>query len=61
MGVSPGDDLDLRLEKPASGGRMIARHEGEVVLVGGGIPGERVIARITRTEKRVASPMSSRS
>ena len=54
MGLNPGDQVDLRLEKPASGGRMIARHEGEVVLVSGGIPGERVIARITRAEKRVA-------
>ncbi|MEO6213880.1 MAG: TRAM domain-containing protein [Vicinamibacterales bacterium] len=54
MGVNPGAEIELLLEKPASGGRMIARHEGEVVLVAGGIPGERVLARITRAEKRVA-------
>src|SRR5215210_5963613 len=54
MGLSPADEIELALEKPASGGRMIARHEGEVVLVAGGIPGERVLARITRAEKRVA-------
>src|SRR5215213_1865213 len=49
-----GDELDLTLEKAASGGRMIARHEGEVFLVIGGIPGERVRARVSRSEKRVA-------
>jgi 23S rRNA (uracil1939-C5)-methyltransferase len=54
VGLNPGEELDLLLEKPASGGRMIARHEGEVVLVAGGIPGERVRARISRAEKRVA-------
>lgn len=42
------------MEKPASGGRMIARHEGEVLLVAGAIPGERVGVRVTRGEKRVA-------
>ena len=41
-------------EKPAAGGRMIARHDGEIVLVAGAIPGERVTARVTRAEKRVA-------
>jgi 23S rRNA (uracil1939-C5)-methyltransferase len=54
MGLNPGAEIELLLEKPASGGRMIARHDGEVVLVAGGIPGERVVARITRAEKRVA-------
>ncbi|HET7218064.1 MAG TPA: TRAM domain-containing protein [Vicinamibacterales bacterium] len=49
-----GQVLDLTIEKPAAGGRMIARHEGQVVLVAGAIPGERVSARIERTEKRVA-------
>ena len=33
---------------------MIARHEGEIILVAGTIPGERVLARVTRAEKRVA-------
>jgi tRNA/tmRNA/rRNA uracil-C5-methylase (TrmA/RlmC/RlmD family) len=39
--------LSLEIEKPAAGGRMIARHEGQVVFVSGAIPGERVRARIT--------------
>ena len=33
---------------------MIARHDGQVVLVSGAVPGERVIARIERTERRLA-------
>jgi 23S rRNA (uracil1939-C5)-methyltransferase len=54
MSVTAGQQLELLVEKAASGGRMIARHEGEVVLVAGAIPGERVTARVTRAEKRVA-------
>jgi 23S rRNA (uracil1939-C5)-methyltransferase len=38
--------LDLTIEKPAAGGRMIARHDGQVVLVSGAIPGERVTASV---------------
>lgn len=33
---------------------MLARHDGQVVLVQGGIPGERVRARIGRVEKQLA-------
>ena len=33
---------------------MIARHDGRVVLVGGAIPGERVMARVRRVAKGVA-------
>src|SRR5688500_17702346 len=54
MAVTAGQLIELRVEKAASGGRMIARHEGEVVLVAGAIPGERVTARVTRADKRVA-------
>ena len=52
--VSAGDILTLAIDKPAAGGRMIARIEGRVVLVGGGIPGERVQVRIERIGKGVA-------
>jgi 23S rRNA (uracil1939-C5)-methyltransferase len=38
--------LPLTIEKPAAGGRMIARHDGQIVLVSGAIPGERVRARV---------------
>jgi 23S rRNA (uracil1939-C5)-methyltransferase len=52
--LTPGQILALTLDKPAAGGRMIARIEGRVVLVGGGIPGERVQVRIERIGKGVA-------
>lgn len=37
--------LTLTIEKPVAGGRMLARHNGRIVLVWGAIPGERVRAR----------------
>jgi len=43
--------LTLDVEKPTAGGRMLARHNGQVVLVWGAIPGERVRARIERAAK----------
>jgi 23S rRNA (uracil1939-C5)-methyltransferase len=49
-----GDVLALVIDKPAAGGRMLARHEGQVVLVANAIPGERVQARVERTGKGVA-------
>lgn len=49
-----GDVVDVTLERPAAGGRMIARHEGQVLLVSGAIPGERVSVRIERAEKSFA-------
>lgn len=52
--LTPRQEVELAVEKPAAGGRMIARHDGQVVLVSGAVPGERVIARIERTERRLA-------
>ncbi len=52
--LTAGESIELLVEKPAAGGRMIARHDGQVVLVLGGIPGERVSARIDRVDKRLA-------
>jgi 23S rRNA (uracil1939-C5)-methyltransferase len=46
--VQPGSVLTLDIEKPVTGGRMLARHEGQVVLVWGAIPGERVRAEVDR-------------
>src|SRR6478672_10955919 len=50
---APGQILPLVIEKPAVGGRMIARADGQIVLVAGAIPGERVQARIERVSKGV--------
>jgi len=52
--LTAGDILSLTIDKPAAGGRMIARAGGQVVLVSGAIPGERVRARIERIGKGVA-------
>jgi 23S rRNA (uracil1939-C5)-methyltransferase len=49
-----GQQVELTIEKAAAGGRMIARHLGQVVLVRGAIPGERVRAWIERADKRLA-------
>ena len=49
--VRPGEILSLVIEKPAAGGRMIARHDGQIALVAGVIPGERVRARVERVAK----------
>jgi 23S rRNA (uracil1939-C5)-methyltransferase len=45
--------LTLDIEKAAAGGRMLARHDGQIVLVAGAIPGERVAARVERAERGV--------
>jgi 23S rRNA (uracil1939-C5)-methyltransferase len=52
--VAIGQELELSIEKPAHGGRMIARRDGQVVLVRGAIPGERVLASVERVESRLA-------
>jgi 23S rRNA (uracil1939-C5)-methyltransferase len=52
--LNAGQLIELTVERPASGGSMIARHEGQIVLVSGAIPGERVAARIERVERRLA-------
>jgi tRNA/tmRNA/rRNA uracil-C5-methylase (TrmA/RlmC/RlmD family) len=54
MSLVEGQQVELTIEKPASGGRMIARYLGQIVLVRGAIPGERVRAWIERAEKRLA-------
>ena len=52
--LSPGSVVELTVEKPAVGGRMVARHEGMVVLVSAAIPGERVRALVERTQQGLA-------
>ena len=47
-------DVELLIDKPAVGGRMIARFQGRIVLVAGAIPGERVRARIEREQPGLA-------
>jgi 23S rRNA (uracil1939-C5)-methyltransferase len=54
MTIAAGQLVTLTVDKPAAGGRMIARVDGQVVLVSGAIPGERVSARIEKVGKGVA-------
>ena len=51
--IQRGATLTLDVEKPAAGGRMLARHAGQIVLVSGTIPGERVTAVVERVGKGV--------
>jgi 23S rRNA (uracil1939-C5)-methyltransferase len=52
--LTPGQTLTVTIEKPAVGGRMIARVNGQIVLVSGAVPGERVQITIERVGKGVA-------
>jgi 23S rRNA (uracil1939-C5)-methyltransferase len=50
--MRPGTTIVVDVERPAVGGRMIARHEGRIVFVAGAIPGERVEARVERVQRQ---------
>lgn len=52
--LEPGVVLTLDVEKAVAGGRMLARHEGRIVLLTGAIPGERVRARVVRVVAHTA-------
>lgn len=45
--ATPHRDLELTIGPAAHGGHFVARHEGRVVFVRHGLPGERVRARLT--------------
>jgi len=47
------DELSLVIEKPAAGGRMLARHDGQIVFVSGAIPGERVRVRVEQVRSGI--------
>lgn len=49
--MKTGDRLTLAIDKPAAGGRMIARHDGAIVLVSGAIPGEVVEAIVEKVQR----------
>jgi 23S rRNA (uracil1939-C5)-methyltransferase len=48
------DVLTLAVEDLALGGKALARHEGRVVFVDRGLPGDRVTARMTRVKRSFA-------
>ena len=53
MSLQPNTDVVVTPEKPAAGGRMLARHEGQVVFVLGAIPGERVRVHVERVTRQL--------
>ncbi|MBY0494468.1 MAG: TRAM domain-containing protein [Cyanobacteria bacterium] len=46
-----GERYRLTIERPAAGGRMIARHEGAIVFVSGAIPGEVIEAEVEKVQR----------
>ena len=54
MPLQPKSEIIVAIDKPVAGGRMLARHEGQIVFVAGAIPGERVRVRIDRIHKQLA-------
>jgi tRNA/tmRNA/rRNA uracil-C5-methylase (TrmA/RlmC/RlmD family) len=54
MSLQLNSELMLSIEKPVAGGRMLARHEGQIVFVAGAIPGEHVRVRVDRVNKQLA-------
>jgi tRNA/tmRNA/rRNA uracil-C5-methylase (TrmA/RlmC/RlmD family) len=46
--------VDVDVERAVAGGRMLGRVDGQVVLIAGAIPGERVRARVERSTANVA-------
>ena len=56
--LRPGEELELRIDSLAFGGRGVARSDGVVVFVGGALPGDRVRARITKVKRRHAEAVA---
>jgi 23S rRNA (uracil1939-C5)-methyltransferase len=51
VALAVGARVTLEAERPVAGGRMLARHRGQVVLVAGAIAGETVEALVTRVAR----------
>ena len=52
--VRKGEELELRVDSLAYGGNGVARHDGFVVFVRGGLPGDAVRARVTKVKRGFA-------
>ena len=57
--VHKGEELDLRIDSLAYGGNGVARHDGFVVFVRGGLPGDDVRARVTKVKRGFAEGVVS--
>ena len=52
--VRKGEELELRVDSLAYGGNGVTRHDGFVVFVRGGVPGDAVRARVTKVKRGFA-------
>ena len=52
--VRKGEELELQIDSLAYGGNGVGRHDGFVVFVRGGLPGDRVRARVTKVKRGFA-------
>jgi 23S rRNA (uracil1939-C5)-methyltransferase len=52
--LRPGAELVLAVDKPVAGGRMLARHDGQIVFLSGTLPGEVVRAKVETIRRGVA-------
>ena len=56
--VEMGEELELSIESLAYGGNGVARHDGFVVFVRGGLPGDRVRGRVTKVKRGFAEAIT---
>ena len=56
--VRKGEELELQVDSLAYGGNGVARLDGFVVFVRGGLPGDRVRARVTKTKRGFAEAVT---
>ena len=56
--VRKGEELELAIDSLAYGGNGVARLNGFVVFVRGGLPGDRVRARVTKTKRGFAEAVA---
>ncbi len=54
MSLSPGDEVEIRIDRLAAGGDGVGRHDGQVVFVPFTAPGDRVRVKVTRAARRFA-------
>jgi 23S rRNA (uracil1939-C5)-methyltransferase len=52
--VRKGDEIQVRVDSLAYGGSGVSRHDGFVVFVRGGVPGDEVRARVTKVKRGFA-------
>ncbi len=57
--VKMHEELELDIESLAFGGNGVARHDGFVVFVRRGLPGDRVRARVTKVKRGFAEALAT--